>query len=142
MILDPEVRQKNVTKSLTVAKKHIRHAESRILHSTYGITDDGDHKKRLITAFHEIKDYIDLRLLLEETLPPLEDEPEPAKEYFICEHGHKHRSERSLRWCITSFPGGRAAAITRQISSHSAKNIMWRRARMGMAACGDLLTGN
>lgn len=99
MIPDPEVRQKNVMKSLTVAKKHIKHAESSIIHSTYGITDDGDHKERLRKAFYEIKDYIDLRLLLEETLPLLEDEPEPEKEYFVCEHGHKHRSERSLRWC-------------------------------------------
>jgi len=99
MIANPEVRQVNVTKRLKIAEKHIRHAKSSVLHSTYGITDDSDHKKRLITAFHEIEDYIDLRLLLEETLPPLEDEPEPEKEYFVCEHGHKHRSERSLRWC-------------------------------------------
>ncbi len=99
MIANPEVRQKNVTKSLKIAEKHLNHTRSRVLHSTYGITDDGDHKKRLITAFHEIEDYINLRLLIEETLPPLEDEPELEKEYFVCEHGHKHRSERSLLWC-------------------------------------------
>lgn len=107
MIADPEVRQVNVTKSLTAAGKRLGQAKSSVLHSTYGITDDGDHKKRLIAAFNEIEDYIDSRLLLEETLPPLEDEPEPEKEYFVCEHGHKHRSERSLQWCKinTEFEG-------------------------------------
>lgn len=99
MIADPEVRQVNVAKSLTTAAKRLKRAESSVLHSTYGITGDGDYKKRLIAAFHEIKDYIDLRMLLEETLPPLGDEPAPEREYFICEHGHKHRSERSLQWC-------------------------------------------
>lgn len=97
MIADPKSRQINVTKSLLIARKHLKWMRSRVLHSTYGIKDTREHQQRLHAAFDELTHYIDLRLLLEETLPPLEDEPE--QEYFICEHGHKHRSERSLQWC-------------------------------------------
>ncbi len=99
MIADPEYRQINVLQSLTVAKKHLDWMRHRVLHSTYGIKDGDEHKKRLFTAFNELDTYIDSRMFLEETLPPLEDKPQPEKAYFICEHGHKHRSKRSLRWC-------------------------------------------
>lgn len=107
MIADPEVRQVHVTKSLTIAKKHLDWMQYRVLHSTYGVLNGDEHKKSLFTAFNEIGAYIDSRLLLEETLPPIEDDLEPVKEYFICEHGHKHRSERSRNWCgiNTEFEG-------------------------------------
>lgn len=99
MIADPEVRQVNVVKSLNVAKKHLDWMRPRVVHSLYGIKDTGDYKQRLRVAFDELEYYIDNRLLLEETLPPRKDEPEPTREYFVCEHGHKHRSERSRLWC-------------------------------------------
>lgn len=107
MIIDPAVRQINVAKSLGIAKKHLDWMRHRVLHSTYGIQDTREHQQRLIAAFDELTHYIDLRLLLEETLPPLEDEPESGQAYFVCEHGHKHRSEQSLRWCRinTEFEG-------------------------------------
>jgi|LGOV01.1.fsa_nt_gb hypothetical protein len=99
MIADPEVRQETVAKSLKIAKKHLEWMWVRVLHSTYGVLDTPEYQQRLIAAFDELTHYIDSRLLLEETLPPLEDEPEPEQEYFVCEHGHRHRSERSLLWC-------------------------------------------
>ena len=99
MIANPEVRQVNVAKSLNIAKKHLDWLRPRVLHSLYGVKDHRGYRQRLSAAFDEIEDYIDNRLLLEETLPPLEDEPEPEKKYFVCEHGHKHRSERSREWC-------------------------------------------
>jgi len=99
VIADPEVRQVNITKSLAIAKKHLDWMHPRVLHSLYGIKDDEGYRQRLSRAFNEIGDYINNRLLLEETLPPLEDKPEPGRKYFVCEHGHKHRSKRSLQWC-------------------------------------------
>ncbi len=99
MIADPEVRQATVAKSLKIAKKHLEWMWVRVLHSTYGVQDTPEYQQRLHAAFDELTHYIDSRLLLEETLPPLEDEPEPGPEYFVCEHGHKHLSERSLLWC-------------------------------------------
>lgn len=97
LIIDPAVRQIDVAKSLRIARKHLGWMQSRVLHSTYGIQDTREHQQRLHAAFDELTHYIDLRMFLEETLPPLEDEPE--RECFVCEHGHKHRSERSLQWC-------------------------------------------
>lgn len=104
MIVDPGVRQINVAKSLRVAKKHLGWMRSRVLHSTYGVQDTRAYQQRLHVAFDELTHYIDSRLLLEETLPPLEDEPD--REYFVCEHGHRHRSERSLRWCVVDTEFG------------------------------------
>lgn len=114
MIADPEVRQVGVVKSLTTAGNSLRRVQSRVLHSTYGVQDGGVHQRRLHAAFDLITNYIAGRLLLEETLPPVE--PEPVRAYFICKHGHKHRSKQSLLWCKINTEFGDRQPIWLEIS--------------------------